>query len=193
MYFLQVIREYMHKTCMCTGTGAKLCSRDKLCWMELPTMDKVAEVLKKKYDQSSYAMIIPSPSPQQVLVVDRKKFQEVHTKRMIYFVPSPEYCTADPYYSITGIAGRECTLNDTSSSGHCGNLCCDHGYETFTQRVKKLCNCKFVWCCKVKCGTCYETETKHKCRDQSDVEVSSTIDVEVSSTSDLIVPIIQAN
>ena len=180
---------------MCTGSGARLCSHDKLCRMELPTMDEVADVLKKKYDQSSYAMIIPSPSPQQVLVVERENLQEVHTKKMIYFVPSPNYCIADPYYNITGIAGRECTLDDTSSSGHCDNLCCDHGYETFTLEVAKLCKCKFIWCCKVECGTCYITETRYRCRDQPDADVfTATTDVEVSSTGgDWVVPIIQAN
>ena len=151
----------------CAGNYTNLqCSRSKLCRMELPTMDEVADVLKKMYDQSSYAMTIPSSSPQQVLVVEGENFPEVHTEKMIYFDQSPDYCTADPYYNIAGTAGRECTLNDTSSSGHCDNLCCDHGYETFTQRtgVKKLCNCKFVRCCYIECGTCYETETKHRCR-----------------------------
>ena len=184
----------MYKTCVCVGSGVKQCSQRKLCRMELPTMNEVAEALKKKYDQSSYAMIIPSSSPQQVLVVERDNFQVVNTEKMIYFVPSPNYCKFDPSYNIAGTAERECTLDDTSFSGHCDNLCCGHGYETFTVTVPKNCNCKFVWCCHVQCETCYKTETRHRCRDQSDVDVSSTTDVEVSSTSgDWIVPILQAN
>ena len=175
----------MHRTCMCTGAGTKLCSRDKVCRMELPTMDEVADVLKKQYDQSSYVMIIPSPSPQQVLVVERENLQEVRTEKMIYFDPSPNYCTADPCYNIAGIAGRECTLDDTSYSIHCDNLCCDHGYETFTFEVDKPCKCKLVWCCRVECETCSTTETRHRCREQPDVNVSSTTDVEVSSTTDV--------
>ena len=185
----------MHKTCMCIGSGVKQCSHDKSCQMSLPTMYEVAEVLKKKYDQSSYAMIIPSPSPQQVLVVERENLQEVRTEKMIYFVPSPNYCKAVPYYGIHGIAGRECTLHDTSSSGHCDNLCCNRGYETFTFDKPLPCKCKFVWCCKVECETCYITKTEYRCRDQPDAEVSTaTTDVEVSSTGgDWVVPIIQAN
>ena len=185
----------MYKTCTCKGSGARQCSRKKTCHMELPTMDEVAEVLKKQYDRSSYAMIIPSPSPQQVLVVERENLQKVNPNRMIYFVPSPNYCTAIPYYNICGIAGRECTLDNASSSGHCDNLCCNHGYETFTYEVDKPCKCKFVWCCRVECETCYTTEIRYRCRDQpDDVDVSSTTDVEGSSSSgNRTVPIIQAN
>ena len=158
-------------------------------------MEKVAMVLKKQYDQSVYSMIQPSPSQQQVLVVERENLQEVQAERMIYFDQSPDYCTADPYYRITGIAGRECSLTaNTASSHHCDNLCCDHGYENFTYTRTKPCNCKFVWCCKVECEACNEIVTTHKCRNQPDVEVSSTTSVEVSSTSDgWPVPIIQTN
>ena len=184
-YFLQAVLEYMHKICTCTGSGNKRCSQDKTCQMKLPTMDKVADVLRKQYDRSIYSMILPSPSQQQVLVVERENLQEVHAERMIYFDQSPDYCTADPYYSIAGIAGRDCTLKaDTSSSLHCNNLCCDHGYEKFAYILHKPCNCRFVWCCKVECEVCYETVIRHRCRNQPDVDVSSTTDssVEVSST-----------
>ena len=166
----------MHKTCMCEESGVKQCSRDKICQMELPTMKEVAEVLKKKYDQSLYATIISSPSPQQVLVVERENLQEISAEKMIYFVPPPNYCAP-------GIAGKECTLGNTSSSDHCDNLCCDHGYETFTHEVDKRC-CEFVWCCYIECGTCSTTVTTHRCRDKpDDVDASPTTDVEGSSSS----------
>ena len=194
-YFIQAVLENIHKTCVCTGSGTNVCSKDKICQMEIPTMDKVAMVLKKQYDQSVYSVIQPSPSQQQVLVVNRVNLHKVNPKRMIYFDQSPDYCTADPYYSIAGIAGRECTLKaDTSSSHHCDNLCCDHGYENYTYTRTKPCNCKFVWCCKVECEACNEIVTIHQCRNQPDVEVSSTTSVKVSSTSDgWLVPIIQTN
>ena len=163
-YFPQAIIGYMHKSCACIGTKQCLC--EKTCQMELPTMDGVADVLKKKYDQSSYAMIIPSPSPQQVLVVERESRKTVHPYRMIYFDPSPNYCTADPYYNIAGIAGRECTLDDSSSSHHCNNLCCDHGHETFTYKIKKPCNGTSVCCC-------HATEAGHRCRKHPDVQEST--------------------
>ena len=179
----------MHKTCWCKGSGhgARQCSHDKLCQMELPPMYIVAGVLRRKYGRSLHAIIIPSPSPQQVLIVERENLQKVRTKKMIYFDPSPNYCIADPYYNITGIAGRACTLNYTSSSHHCDNLCCDHGYETFTFTKPIPCKCKFIWCCKVECEICYTTGTRYRCRDQPDTEVSTTTtttttDVEVSST-----------
>ena len=175
----------MFKSCVCTGSGTTICSQNKTCRMKLPTMDKVAKVLKKKYDQSLHSMTIPSQSQQEILVVERENLTEVHAEKMIYFDQSPDYCTADPNYNITGIAGRECALKaNISLSHHCDNLCCDHGYETFTNREVKDCNCKFVWCCYVKCETCYETVTGHRCRNEPDIDVSSTTSAEVSPTTD---------
>ena len=156
----------------------------KSCQMELPTMGKVAEVLKKKYDQSVYSMIIPSPSQQEILVVETENLTEVHAEEMIYFDQSPDYCTADPNYNITGIAGRECTLTaNISLSHHCDNLCCDHGYEIFTNTTTKPCYCKFVWCCRVECEDCYENLTWHICRNTPDINISPTTSVGISSNS----------
>ena len=139
----------------------------KLCQMELPTMGELAEVLKKKYDQSVYSMTIPSQK--EILVVEKENLTEVHAEEMIYFDQSPDYCRADPNYNIIGIAGRECTLTaNTASSHHCDNLCCDHGYETFTNTTTKPCDCKFVWCCRIECEVCYETW--HTCRNTPDIK-----------------------
>ena len=170
-YFLQAIKDQ---------------NNTESCQIELPTMDEVAEVIRKKYDQSVYSMIIPSPSQEEVLVVERENLMEIHAEEMIYFDQSPDYCRADPNYSIIGIAGRECSLTaNTASSHHCDNLCCDHGYETFTNTttVAKPCNCKFVWCCRLECEDCYETLTWHICRNTPDINISPTTSVGVSSYS----------
>ena len=157
----------MYKNCTCVGSNGKRCFYNKICQLVLPTMDKVATKLETKYHQSSHAVIFPL-SEQQVLVVERENHQKVHPGKMIYFKPSPNYCITDPDYNIKGIAGRECALNDTSSSYHCNNLCCDHGYETLTNKEAKLC-CRFIWCCRVKCKICYETKITHKCKSKPDM------------------------
>ena len=165
--FLQTVKEYVYKICTCSGNYS--CSQIT-CKLSLPTMDKVAMRLKRKYEQSLYSMIIPSSAKQHVLVVDRVNQQRVHPGEMIYFSCSPDYCTANPIYSISGIAGRECILNDSSLSHHCDKLCCDHGYEThsYRSRIEKRCECTFIWCCRVECKVCYETEIKlrHICRNK---------------------------
>lgn len=135
--------------------------------MLLPTMKKVANKLKEHYKLSVHAKIqLSSAISQHPNIVDRKTKVRVHPNKMIHFTPSPDYCKPNAAYNIKGTAGRDCTLdkNQTSSSHHCNNLCCDHGYEEYKQPVAKLCNCKFVWCCEVRCNTCFEHKIRHKCK-----------------------------
>ena len=129
---------------------------------EINILKHVAGKLKLKYEQSLY--IAPTSLPQQEgLGADNEKEAE---GKLIYFNKSVNYCTADPDYNIIGTAGRECTVHgkSASSSHHCNNLCCGRGEEEYTITFPQLCNCKFVWCCKVVCGTCYATEKRHRCK-----------------------------
>ena len=163
--------DYMYKNCTCVGTRSKQCFRDKICQLVLPTMDEVAAKLKMIYHhRSSHAVIIPSSA--RVLVVERKNHRKVDPGKMIYFRLSPDYCVADADYNIKGITERECALNDTSSSYHCNNLCCDHGYKTVTHRDGTLC-CRFIWCCKIKCKICYETTITYRCKSKPDASSTS--------------------
>ena len=177
----------MRKTCTCVGNGQD-CSRGKHCKLVLPTMTKVAGKLKKLYEQSVYSTIRISSEVTKIIIVDREtgqrvspckiqrvspcKIQRVSPCKMIHFSPSPDYCMANSDYNITGIEGRECTLKDSSSSQHCDNLCCDHGYENVTISEKTSCNCKFVWCCRVECDACNITRINHRCK--AEPETSST-------------------
>lgn len=159
----------MYKTCTCGQTNPKRrCFHNKICQLVLPSMDEVATKLKAKYDESSYSKIIPTSAQQHVLVVERANYRKVNPDKMIYFKRSPDYCVADPDYNITGIEGRECVLSNPQFSHHCDNLCCDHGYKTFTYRIESIC-CKYIWCCRTECKVCHETKIKHRCKNQPDV------------------------
>ena len=159
----------MHKTCSCVIPNAKQCFYQEVCQLKLPPMDEVAMKLKKKYEKSLHSKIIPSSGHQHALVVDRENHQRVNFGEMIYFNHSPDYCITNAHYNIAGIAGRQCTLSDSSFSHHCDKLCCDHGYETFTYTRRNPCECTLIWCCRVKCNVCFETEIKNKCKSKHDV------------------------
>ena len=161
--------DYMYKTCTCVvNSGAKRCFYQKICQLKLPTMDEVARKLKMKYEQSSHSMLLSASGQQHALVVERENQQRVHPEKMIHFSRSPDYCIANTHYNIAGTVGRECILNDTSISHHCNNLCCDHGYTTYTYRIQRPCKCKFIWCCRAECKICYETKKKNRCKNKPD-------------------------
>ena len=156
----------MYKVCECGGSGDKDCSKSRHCWRMLPNMTEVADKLKERYEHSVHSKILPSSAQSQhPHIVHVKTLQKVHPNKMIHFKTSPNYCTANAANNIKGTAGRDCTLDKdhASSSHHCNNLCCDHGYEEYQKEIPKFC-CKVVWCCKLKCKTCIEHKTRHRCK-----------------------------
>ena len=146
----------MKETCSSLCWGSKCSTEDEVCEMMLPKMENVAKKLKIRYEHSVYL-------PSGVDMVNQTK------RKLIYFNNSISYCAPNPDYDIDGIAGRECTINSShiSSSRHCSNLCCDHGHEEFTAKSPQPCNCKFIWCCKVECDTCYESKLRHRCKSKN--------------------------
>ena len=124
----------------------------------MPEATHVAENLKLKYEQALY--IAPT------LLSRQEELGEDTEGELIYFNNLVDYCKADPDYHITGTAGRECIMDgkNSLSSHHCNNLCCSHDVEEYTIKETILCNCTFVWCCKVECETCYEIKKKHRCK-----------------------------
>lgn len=62
-----------------------------------------------------------------------------------------------------GTAGRVCSKTSRGMDG-CDVMCCGRGYDT--TRVTRItkCECKFQWCCSVKCKDCEETVDVHTCK-----------------------------
>ena len=57
---------------------------------------------------------------------------------------------------------RQCNASSTSHDG-CKSMCCGRPYNTFTVERIERCQCKYVWCCDVKCKTCKRWEDVHEC------------------------------
>ena len=62
-----------------------------------------------------------------------------------------------------GTAGRQCKKGALTTEG-CDIMCCGRGFDTVSvQRVRK-CECKFHWCCAVKCKDCFRQTDVHTCK-----------------------------
>lgn len=62
-----------------------------------------------------------------------------------------------------GTAGRVCNKVSRGTDG-CEVMCCGRGYDT--TRVTRItkCECKFHWCCAVRCKECEDTVDVHTCK-----------------------------
>lgn len=62
-----------------------------------------------------------------------------------------------------GTAGRVC--NQTSHGmDSCEVMCCGRGYDTLRVSRMTKCECKFHWCCAVRCQDCLEEVDIHTCK-----------------------------
>ncbi|VEL38419.1 unnamed protein product [Protopolystoma xenopodis] len=72
------------------------------------------------------------------------------------------FCQADSRYDILGTRGRVCN-SSSAEPDDCRRMCCGRGFVTHHHYAMEPCNCKFVWCCEVKCQQCLVLKTEETC------------------------------
>ena len=158
-FFLQAVASQMVTACRCHGVSGS-CTV-KSCWKTMPTFLQVGDYLKKRYANSIEVL----NRPKRKLRRRDKRMRKVPIPEdeLVYVEKSPNYCRPDPEKGVLGTEGREC--NRTSSgSDNCDLLCCGRGYNTMEYRNVERCDCKFFWCCEVRCKTCEEVRDMHTCK-----------------------------
>lgn len=84
---------------------------------------------------------------------------QVRKKDLIYFEDSPNVCLERPEW----VKNRRCNRTSLLIDG-CDLMCCNGNYRTVKEKVERQCNCRFIYCCRVECQTCfYEVESSY-CR-----------------------------
>lgn len=68
-----------------------------------------------------------------------------------------------PNSGSLGTAGRVCSKTSKGTDG-CEIMCCGRGYDTTRVTRVTQCECKFHWCCAVRCKECRNTVDVHTCK-----------------------------
>lgn len=153
------IAKQMELKCRCHGVSGS-CEL-KTCWNKLPTFESVGSFLKSKYERSVQVSLKAKRRLRRRGKVKRKV--PVQKEDLVHIHRSPNYCVEDPKRGILGTAGRRC--NRTSSGPEsCNLLCCGRGYNTQVIRKVERCQCKFYWCCYVRCKTCETMDEIYTCK-----------------------------
>ena len=148
----------LHTACKCHGVSGS-CSL-KTCWNQLARFRDTGDRLKQRYDGASEVRF----NQQGTYLLQRNRAFNKPTKEdLIYLEPSPDYCVADPATGSVGTHGRRCERGSQGVDG-CDLLCCGRGYNSHSSVVSERCQCKFQWCCYVKCKTCETTVEVHTCK-----------------------------
>lgn len=94
---------------------------------------------------------------------------------MVYLDESPNYCSspknlkgkAKKSHAWESVRGRTCATSQSSEDEKqaCSDLCADCGLRMRWKEVtaKRSCNCKFNWCCNVKCDVCEDVVKEFYC------------------------------
>lgn len=137
-------------TCTCLNGENSLC-QTKRCWKHLGSFSDIGDELMKRYESATHVQ--PSNKDPHKLRPVKRGVRRPKRKDLVYVEESPDYCSPDSRLGVLGTQNRRC--NSTSlSSDNCSLLCCGRGYQVMVDELEEDCNCKFVWCCQVKCDKC---------------------------------------
>ncbi|KAK3585900.1 hypothetical protein CHS0354_038436 [Potamilus streckersoni] len=152
------VYNYAKVACKCHGVSGS-CSL-KTCWQQLPTFREIGDRLKERYDGAVESKFNKRGTK---LVRKHKKYNKPTKEDLVYLDESPDYCVVNPKTGSLGTVGRECNKGSDGMDG-CNLMCCGRGYNTFKRKLVERCNCRFVWCCQVKCKTCESIVDIHVCK-----------------------------
>ncbi|CAH1246626.1 WNT8A [Branchiostoma lanceolatum] len=163
--FVRAVRQTMKRVCKCHGVSGSCTT--KTCWLQLADFRAIGVFLKKKYKKADKVDYVRGQ-----LTENNSASSKRNTglkKDMVFLEDSPDYCRQNLTVGSRGTLGRECLRGgknlDKYEKKSCKRLCKDCGYvpKRITTEVTSSCNCKFHWCCSVKCSQCTKTVTKYIC------------------------------
>eukprot|EP00111_Clytia_hemisphaerica_P001837 TCONS_00005153-protein len=153
---LEVAYETRSPRCYCPGIFP-VCYT-KICYTAMDHFYKVGRKIREMYYKA-----------RKVRITDDGNFVPVHEpnrpiekKELIY---AEEFNVCD---TKEGLKDRPCSIDEDmfkiTRYPYCKDMCC--GKNQYKSRPSKLiweCNCKFKWCCEVKCQTCSEDQIRYTC------------------------------
>ncbi|EHB10919.1 Protein Wnt-16 [Heterocephalus glaber] len=153
------VAKLMSVDCRCHGVSGSCAV--KTCWKTLSSFEKIGHLLKDKYENS----IQISDKIKRKMRRKEKDQRKIPIPKddLLYVNKSPNYCVEDKKLGIPGTQGRECNRTSEGADG-CNLLCCGRGYNTHVVRHVERCECKFIWCCYVRCRRCESMTDVHTCK-----------------------------
>ncbi|XP_051507801.1 protein Wnt-8b [Myxocyprinus asiaticus] len=164
----KAVKGTMQRTCKCHGVSGSCTTQT--CWLQLPEFREVGNYLKEKYHRALKVDLLRgagnSAASRGAIA---ETFSSISRKELVHLEDSPDYCSENRTLGLPGTEGRECLRKGKNLSKwekrSCKRLCGECGLAVEERRAETVssCNCKFHWCCAVKCEQCRKTVTKYYC------------------------------
>lgn len=154
----------MKLECKCHGVSGSCTT--KTCWTTLPKFREIGYVLKERYNTAVEVEAVRATrfrQPSFLRLKQSRGYIKPTDTDLVYLERSPNYCEEDTATGSTGTRGRLCNHTSPHTDG-CNLMCCGRGHNTHQYTRVWQCNCKFQWCCFVKCNTCSEKTEVFTCK-----------------------------
>ena len=162
----------LQKNCVCHGVSGTCTTR--VCSRTLAPFRDIASSLRKKSDSAIHTTL-KYINTHRILMPINSQLTPVTNTHLIFLKGSPSYCHT--------ISGRRCKIKTrrkkagksdhnnkdggsgkNNNKGSCNVMCCGKGHRTKLRTLVKNCKCNFIWCCRVTCEKCHETQKVHTCK-----------------------------
>ncbi|XP_037531015.1 protein Wnt-8-like [Nematolebias whitei] len=166
------VKATMRRSCKCHGVSGSCTIQT--CWMQLAGFGEVGNLLKMKHKHARKLELDKKPARAGNSAHSRAAtalaLRSISRTELVYLEDSPNYCVKNQSLGVQGTEGRECLRGDRTNASQwerrsCSRLCqqCGLGVDRKRTEVASSCNCKFYWCCTVKCDKCAQVVTKYYC------------------------------
>ncbi|NIG59684.1 protein Wnt-2b [Pontoporia blainvillei] len=152
------VRRFLKLECKCHGVSGSCTLRT--CWRALSDFRRTGDYLRRRYDG---AVQVTATQDGANFTAARQGYRRATRTDLVYFDNSPDYCVLDKAAGSLGTAGRVCSKTSKGTDG-CEIMCCGRGYDTTRVTRVTQCECKFHWCCAVRCKECRNTVDVHTCK-----------------------------
>lgn len=164
------LRRHMKVKCKCHGTSGAC--QVRTCWNVLPNLSEVGDYLRRQYRDAAKVGAMSAIESNPVSL--RKELMAINPNKLVFIDASPDYCYEHPHLGINGTLNRTCSEPRYPTAGggisrsereSCNKLCTKCGYKIKREKtiVEKQCDCRFLYCCDVKCSKCAVEEETFRC------------------------------
>lgn len=159
LLFEKVLLNSLETICKCHGVSGSCELRT--CWRRMKKFRVIGDILKKKFDGATEVEVQRRAHRSQ-LAPANPFFKRHSADDLVYVRQSPDYCQPNNVTGLTLTSGRQCNITSAGTDG-CELLCCNRGYRIRQYARREKCDCKFQWCCTVKCKECIEEVKEYVC------------------------------
>ena len=129
----------------------------------MTSFHRIASDLRNKYDQAIHVHERRGSGMKREFVAKNMLSRKPQEEELVFLEKSPDFCDKNRKYGSLGTQSRACNRTSTGPDG-CARLCCHRGFVTKRSLVTERCQCKFQWCCSVRCQTCQFEREEHFCK-----------------------------